>query len=770
MTQLTEAQQKAWEGFVGGDWQNEVNVRDFIQKNYTPYEGDESFLADATPATTALWDKVMEGIKIENKTHEPLDFDTDNPSTITSHKPGYINKELEKIVGLQTDAPLKRAIMPFGGIKMVKGSCEVYGRQLDPEVEHIFTEYRKTHNQGVFDVYTPDILRCRKSGVLTGLPDAYGRGRIIGDYRRLAVYGIDYLMADKKKQFNSLQAKLERGEDIQATIQLREEIAEQHRALGKIKEMAASYGYDVSNPATNAHEAVQWTYFAYLAAVKSQNGAAMSFGRISSFLDIYIERDLKNGKITEQEAQELIDHLVMKLRMVRFLRTPEYDQLFSGDPMWATETLGGMGLDGRTLVTKNSFRILHTLYTMGPSPEPNLTILWSEKLPEAFKRFCAKVSIDTSSVQYENDDLMRPDFNSDDYAIACCVSPMVVGKQMQFFGARANLAKTLLYAINGGIDEKNGMQVGPKTEPIKDEVLDFDTVMTRMDSFMDWLATQYVTALNIIHFMHDKYAYEAALMAFHDRDVYRTMACGIAGLSVAADSLAAIKYAKVKPIRGDIKDKNGNVVASNVATDFEIEGEYPQFGNNDSRVDDIACDLVERFMKKIQTHKTYRNATPTQSVLTITSNVVYGKKTGNTPDGRRAGAPFGPGANPMHGRDQKGAVASLTSVAKLPFAYAKDGISYTFSIVPNALGKEYEAQKRNLAGLMDGYFHHEAEVEGGQHLNVNVMNREMLLDAMENPEKYPQLTIRVSGYAVRFNSLTKEQQQDVITRTFTQTM
>ena len=770
MTQLTEAQQKAWEGFVGGDWQNEVNVRDFIQKNYTPYEGDESFLADATPATTALWDKVMEGIKIENKTHEPLDFDTDNPSTITSHKPGYINKDLEKIVGLQTDAPLKRAIMPFGGIKMVKGSCEVYGRQLDPEVEHIFTEYRKTHNQGVFDVYTPDILRCRKSGVLTGLPDAYGRGRIIGDYRRLAVYGIDYLMADKKKQFDSLQARLEGGEDIQATIQLREEIAEQHRALGKMKEMAASYGYDISNPATNAQEAVQWTYFAYLAAVKSQNGAAMSFGRISSFLDIYIERDLKNGKITEQEAQELIDHLVMKLRMVRFLRTPEYDQLFSGDPMWATETLGGMGLDGRTLVTKNSFRILHTLYTMGPSPEPNLTILWSEKLPDAFKRYCAKVSIDTSSVQYENDDLMRPDFNSDDYAIACCVSPMVVGKQMQFFGARANLAKTLLYAINGGIDEKNGMQVGPKTEPIKDEVLDFDTVMTRMDSFMDWLATQYVTALNIIHFMHDKYAYEAALMAFHDRDVYRTMACGIAGLSVAADSLAAIKYAKVKPIRGDIKDKEGKVVASNVAIDFEIEGEYPQFGNNDPRVDDIACDLVERFMKKIQTHKTYRNATPTQSVLTITSNVVYGKKTGNTPDGRRAGAPFGPGANPMHGRDQKGAVASLTSVAKLPFAYAKDGISYTFSIVPNALGKEYEAQKRNLAGLMDGYFHHEAEVEGGQHLNVNVMNREMLLDAMENPEKYPQLTIRVSGYAVRFNSLTKEQQQDVITRTFTQSM
>ncbi|WP_386689462.1 MULTISPECIES: formate C-acetyltransferase [unclassified Lonepinella] len=770
MTQLTENQQKAWQGFVAGDWQTEVNVRDFIQKNYTPYEGDESFLAEVTPATATLWADVMEKIKVENATHEPYDIDCDTPSTITSHKPGYIDQKLEKIVGLQTDAPLKRAIIPYGGIKMVKGSCQVYRRELNPEVEHIFTEYRKTHNQGVFDVYTPDILRCRKSGVITGLPDAYGRGRIIGDYRRVALYGIDFLMKDKFKQFNSLQPRLEAGEDIQATIQLREEIAEQHRALGKIKEMAASYGFDISNPATNAQEAVQWTYFAYLAAVKSQNGAAMSFGRVSSFLDIYIERDLQAGKITEQEAQELIDHLVMKLRMVRFLRTPEYDQLFSGDPMWATETLAGMGLDGRTLVTKNSFRILHTLYTMGPSPEPNLTILWSEQLPEGFKRYCAKVSIDTSSVQYENDDLMRPDFNNDDYAIACCVSPMVVGKQMQFFGARANLAKTMLYAINGGIDEKSGMQVGPKTTPITSEYLEFNEVMDRMDHFMDWLATQYVTALNIIHFMHDKYAYEASLMALHDRDVYRTMACGIAGLSVAADSLSAIKYAKVKPIRGDIKDKDGNVVASNVAIDFEIEGEYPQFGNNDSRVDDLAVDLVERFMKKIQTHKTYRNAVPTQSVLTITSNVVYGKKTGNTPDGRRSGAPFGPGANPMHGRDQKGAVASLTSVAKLPFAYAKDGISYTFSIVPNALGKDYEAQKRNLAGLMDGYFHHEATVEGGQHLNVNVLNRETLLDAVEHPEKYPQLTIRVSGYAVRFNSLTREQQQDVITRTFTEAM
>ncbi|TNG99767.1 formate C-acetyltransferase, partial [Testudinibacter sp. TR-2022] len=710
MTQLTELQQQAWADFKDGNWQQTVDVRDFIQLNYTPYEGDEAFLAGATPATDTLWEKVMDGIKVENKTHEPYDFDTSIISTITSHDAGYIQQDLEKIVGLQTDAPLKRAIIPFGGIKMVEGSCQVYGRQLDPQVKKIFTEYRKTHNQGVFDVYTPDILRCRKSGVLTGLPDAYGRGRIIGDYRRVALYGIDFLMADKFKQFGSLQARLERGEDLEMTIQLREEIAEQHRALGQIKQMAASYGYDISGPATNAREAVQWTYFGYLAAVKSQNGAAMSFGRVSSFLDIYIERDLKAGKITEEEAQELIDHLVMKLRMVRFLRTPEYDQLFSGDPIWATESLAGMGLDGRTLVTKNSFRFLNTLYTMGPSPEPNMTILWSEKLPDGFKRYCAKVSIDTSSVQYENDDLMRPDFNSDDYAIACCVSPMIVGKQMQFFGARANLAKTMLYAINGGIDEKLKMQVGPKTDKVTSEYLDYDDVMTRLDSFMDWLATQYVTSLNIIHYMHDKYSYEASLMALHDRDVYRTMACGIAGLSVAADSLSAIKYAKVKPIR----DEDG------IAVDFEIEGEYPQFGNNDSRVDDIACDLVERFMKKIQKLRTYRNAVPTQSVLTITSNVVYGKKTGNTPDGRRAGAPFGPGANPMHGRDQKGAVASLTSVAKLPFAYAKDGISYTFSIVPNALGKDYEAQKRNLAGLMDGYFHHEATIEGGQHLNVNV--------------------------------------------------
>ncbi|MGS4403277.1 formate C-acetyltransferase [Serratia marcescens] len=760
MTELNEKLANAWEGFSKGDWQNEVNVRDFIQKNYTPYEGDESFLAGATQATTTLWDKVMEGIKLENRTHAPVDFNTNVASTIISHDAGYIAKELETIVGLQTDAPLKRALIPFGGIKMVEGSCKVYGRELDPQLKKVFTEYRKTHNQGVFDVYTKDILNCRKSGVLTGLPDAYGRGRIIGDYRRVALYGIDFLMADKLNQFKSLQEKLENGEDLEMTIQLREEIAEQHRALAQIKEMAAKYGYDISGPATSAQEAVQWTYFGYLAAVKSQNGAAMSFGRVSTFLDVFIERDIKAGKLTEEQAQELIDHLVMKLRMVRFLRTPEYDELFSGDPIWATESLAGMGVDGRTLVTKNSFRFLNTLYTMGPSPEPNMTILWSEKLPLNFKKFAAKVSIDTSSVQYENDDLMRPDFNNDDYAIACCVSPMIVGKQMQFFGARANLAKTMLYAINGGVDEKLKMQVGPKEAPMMDEVLDYDKVMARMDHFMDWLAKQYVTALNIIHYMHDKYSYEAALMALHDRDVYRTMACGIAGLSVAADSLSAIKYAKVTTIR----DEDG------LAIDFKVEGEYPQFGNNDARVDDIACDLVERFMKKIQKLRTYRNAVPTQSVLTITSNVVYGKKTGNTPDGRRAGAPFGPGANPMHGRDQKGAVASLTSVAKLPFAYAKDGISYTFSIVPNALGKDDDVRKANLAGLMDGYFHHEASIEGGQHLNVNVMNREMLLDAMENPEKYPQLTIRVSGYAVRFNSLTKEQQQDVITRTFTQTM
>ncbi|ENR2933327.1 2-ketobutyrate formate-lyase/pyruvate formate-lyase [Escherichia coli] len=750
----------AWLGFKGTDWKNEINVRDFIQHNYTPYEGDESFLAEATPATTELWEKVMEGIRIENATHAPLDFDTNIATTITAHDAGYIDQPLEKIVGLQTDAPLKRALHPFGGINMIRSSFHAYGREMDREFEYIFTDLRKTHNQGVFDVYSPDMLRCRKSGVLTGLPDGYGRGRIIGDYRRVALYGISYLVRERELQFADLQSRLEKGEDLEATIRLREELAEHRRALLQIQEMAAKYGFDISRPAQNAQEAVQWLYFAYLAAVKSQNGGAMSLGRTASFLDIYIERDFKAGVLNEQQAQELIDHFIMKIRMVRFLRTPEFDSLFSGDPIWATEVIGGMGLDGRTLVTKNSFRYLHTLHTMGPAPEPNLTILWSEALPIAFKKYAAQVSIVTSSLQYENDDLMCTDFNSDDYAIACCVSPMVIGKQMQFFGARANLAKTLLYAINGGMDEKLKIQVGPKTAPLMDDVLDYDKVMDSLDHFMDWLAVQYISALNIIHYMHDKYSYEASLMALHDRDVYRTMACGIAGLSVATDSLSAIKYARVKPIR----DENG------LAVDFEIDGEYPQYGNNDERVDSIACDLVERFMKKIKALPTYRNAVPTQSILTITSNVVYGQKTGNTPDGRRAGTPFAPGANPMHGRDRKGAVASLTSVAKLPFTYAKDGISYTFSIVPTALGKEDPIRKTNLVGLLDGYFHHEADVEGGQHLNVNVMNREMLLDAIEHPEKYPNLTIRVSGYAVRFNALTREQQQDVISRTFTQAL
>ena len=751
---------EAWNGFKGTDWKEEINVRDFIQHNYTPYEGDESFLAEATPATTALWDKVMAGIRIENSTHAPVDFDTNIATTITAHDAGYIEQELEKIVGLQTDKPLKRALHPFGGINMIKSSFDAYGREMDADFEYQFTELRKTHNQGVFDAYSPDMLRCRKSGVLTGLPDGYGRGRIIGDYRRVALYGIRYLVRERELQFADLQSNLEWGQNLEATIRLREELSEHRRALLQMQEMAAKYGCDISRPARNAQEAVQWVYFAYLAAVKSQNGGAMSLGRTASFLDIYIERDFKAGILNEQQAQELIDHFIMKIRMVRFLRTPEFDTLFSGDPIWATEVIGGMGLDGRTLVTKNSFRYLHTLHTMGPAPEPNLTVLWSEALPIAFKKYAAQVSIITSSLQYENDDLMRADFDSDDYAIACCVSPMVIGKQMQFFGARANLAKTLLYAINGGVDEKLKIQVGPKTAPLMDDVLDYDTVMESLDHFMDWLAVQYISALNIIHYMHDKYSYEASLMALHDRDVYRTMACGMAGLSVAADSLSAIKYARVKPIR----DENG------LAVDFEIEGDYPQYGNNDERVDSIACDLVERFMKKIKVLPTYRNAVPTQSILTITSNVVYGQKTGNTPDGRRAGTPFAPGANPMHGRDRKGAVASLTSVAKLPFTYAKDGISYTFSIVPAALGKEDGVRKTNLVGLLDGYFHHEAHVEGGQHLNVNVMNREMLMDAIEHPENYPNLTIRVSGYAVRFNALTREQQQDVISRTFTQAL
>ncbi|WP_261817065.1 formate C-acetyltransferase [Vibrio gallicus] len=752
----------AWKGFQGGEWQTSVNTRDFIQKNYTPYEGDESFLSEASESTQQLWEQVLEGIKQESRTHAPVDFDTDVASTITSHDAGYIEKRLEKIVGLQTDKPLKRAIIANGGIRMVKTSCEVYGRELDPQLENTFTEHRKTHNQATFDLYTNEIKACRRSGIITGLPDAYGRGRIIGDYRRIALYGLDFLKADKQQQLHSTQAMLENGQQLDKTLRLREEITDQIRALEDIRQMGLKYGIDMSSPAVTAQQAIQFTYFGYLAAVKSQNGAAMSLGRTSTFLDVYIERDIERGIIDEKQAQEFIDHFIMKLRMVRFLRTPEYDSLFSGDPIWATEAMAGMGVDGRTLVSKTTFRYLHTLHTMGPAPEPNMTILWSEQLPQAFKHYAAKVSIETSSVQYENDDLMRPDFDNDDYAIACCVSPQIVGQHMQFFGARANLAKALLYTINGGVDEKTNAQVGPQFARIADDVLDYDRLMPHFDEMLDWLATQYVTALNIIHYSHDRYSYEASLMALMDRDVHRTMACGIAGLSVVADSLAAIKYAKVKPIRNQ----------DGIAVDFDIEGDYPKFGNNDPRVDDIACDLVERFMNKIKKNHTYRDAVPTQSILTITSNVVYGKKTGNTPDGRRAGMPFGPGANPMHGRDENGAVASLSSVAKLPFASAKDGISYTFSIVPNALGKSDTDQKANLAALMDGYFHHESEsdevkVEGGQHLNVNVLNREMLLDAVENPEKYPQLTIRVSGYAVRFNSLTREQQQDVISRTFT---
>ena len=749
----------AWRGFKGNKWKSEVNLRDFIQNNYTPYDGDESFLAGPTDATNKLWDKLQALQKAERDNGGVLKEDADVVSSITAYGPGYIDpetKDLEQIVGLQTDEPLKRAFMPYGGIKMAEEALEMYGYKPNENFHKIFTDYHKTHNQAVFDAYTPEMMAARHTHIVTGLPDTYGRGRIVGDYRRVALYGIDQLIAWKQED----KANCGDGNMYDDIIRQREELTEQIRRLQEMKVMAQSYGYDISKPASNAKEAVQWLYFGYLAAIKTQNGAAMSVGRVSTFLDIYIERDIKAGKLTEAQAQELIDHFTMKLRMVKFARIKSYNELFSGDPVWATLEVGGIGMDGRSMVTKNDYRFLHTLEDMGPAPEPNLTVLWSTRLPEAFKRYCAKLSIEYSSMQYENDDLMRPDFNNDDYAIACCVSPMIVGKQMQFFGARANLAKTMLYAINGGVDEKLKMQVGPKSEPIKGDLLNYDEVMERMDHFMDWLAKQYITALNIIHYMHDKYSYEASLMALHDRDVIRTMACGIAGLSVAADSLSAIKYAKVKPIR----DEDG------LAIDFEIEGEYPQFGNNDPRVDDLAVDLVERFMKKIQKLHTYRDAIPTQSVLTITSNVVYGKKTGNTPDGRRAGAPFGPGANPMHGRDQKGAVASLTSVAKLPFAYAKDGISYTFSIVPNALGKDDEVRKTNLAGLMDGYFHHEASIEGGQHLNVNVMNREMLLDAMENPEKYPQLTIRVSGYAVRFNSLTKEQQQDVITRTFTQSM
>jgi len=738
-----------WRGFQEGKWQKTIDVQDFIQKNYTLYEGDDSFLEGPTEKTIKLWNKVLELMKEELK-KGVLDIDTKTVSSITSHDAGYIDKDLEEIVGLQTDKPLKRAIMPYGGIRMVKKACEAYGYKVDPKVEEIFTKYRKTHNDGVFDAYTPEIRAARHAGIITGLPDAYGRGRIIGDYRRVALYGIDRLIEEKEKE----KLELDYDEFDEATIRLREELTEQIKALNEMKEMALKYGYDISRPAKNAKEAVQWTYFAFLAAIKEQNGAAMSLGRVSTFLDIYIERDLKEGTLTEKQAQELMDHFVMKLRMVRFLRTPDYNELFSGDPVWVTESIGGVGVDGRPLVTKNSFRILNTLYNLGPAPEPNLTVLWSKNLPENFKRFCAKVSIDTSSIQYENDDLMRPIYN-DDYSIACCVSAMKTGEQMQFFGARANLAKALLYAINGGVDERYKTQVAPKFNPIMSEYLDYNEVMEAYDNMLEWLAKVYVKAMNIIHYMHDKYAYERSLMALHDRDIVRTMAFGIAGLSVAADSLSAIKYAKVKVIR----DEN------DIAVDYEVEGDFPKFGNDDDRVDSIAVDIVERFMNKLKKHKTYRNSIPTLSVLTITSNVVYGKKTGATPDGRKAGEPFAPGANPMHGRDTKGAIASMNSVSKIPYDSSLDGISYTFTIVPNALGKNDEDKINNLVGLLDGY-----AFNAGHHININVLNRDMLLDAMEHPEKYPQLTIRVSGYAVNFNKLTREQQLEVISRTFHESM
>ena len=735
-----------WEGFEKGDWQNEINVRDFIQRNYTPYEGDSTFLAGPTEKTKKLWDEVLELYKKEKASKGGvLDIDTKTISSVNAYEPGYIDKDLEEIVGLQTDAPLKRAIMPYGGIRIVEKACEAYDKKVDDEVEEIFHKYRKTHNDGVFSVYTPDIRAARSAHLLTGLPDGYGRGRIIGDYRRVALYGVDVLIEEKKKDLDILNVDCLTEE----VIREREEISEQIKALNDLKAMASKYGFDISRPANNSKEAVQWLYFGYLGAVKSQDGAAMSLGRTSTFLDIYFERDLENGTITEEEVQEIMDHFVMKLRLVRFLRTPEYNELFSGDPVWVTESIGGMGIDGRTLVTKNSFRILHTLENLGPAPEPNLTVLWSVNLPDGFKRYTTDLSIKTSSIQYESDDLMRITLG-DDYGIACCVSPMKIGKQMQFFGARANLAKTLLYAINGGRDEMSGKQVTPKFAPITSEYLDYDEVMEKFNQMMDYVAKIYIKALNAIHYMHDKYCYEAIEMALHDKDIIRTMACGIAGLSVVADSLSAIKYAKVKVIR----DETG------LAVDYEIEGDYPKFGNDDERVDSIAVDIVKTFMNKLKRYPTYRNSKHTLSILTITSNVVYGKATGNTPDGRRMGAPFGPGANPLHGRDTNGALAVMNSIAKLPFDFAEDGISYTFSITPKTLGKDEDTRITNLVNMLDGYFK-----QTGHHINVNVFDRSLLIDAMEHPENYPQLTIRVSGYAVNFTKLTREQQLDVINRT-----
>ena len=734
-----------WKNFVPGNWQNEINVRDFIQKNYTPYLGDSSFLEGPTKRTEDIWQKVLELYKKETANGGVLAVSADIASTITSHPAGYIDKDNELIVGLQTDAPLKRAIMPKGGFRIVEKSCKAAGVEIDPNIKEIYTKHRTTHNDGVFAAYTPDIRKARSNHLLTGLPDGYGRGRIIGDYRRVALYGVDFLIEEKKRE-KHLTTSSDIAEDI---ILQREELSMQIQALMELKELGNLYGFDISKPANSAKEAIQWTYFGYLSAIKEQNGAAMSLGRTSTFLDIYIERDLKEGKITEKEAQELMDDFIIKLRLVRFLRTPEYDELFSGDPVWVTESIGGMGLDGRTLVTKNSFRVLHTLENMGSAPEPNLTVLWSTRLPQGFKNYASSLSIKTSSIQYENDDLMRT-YWGDDYGIACCVSAMRIGKQMQFFGARTNLAKALLYAINGGVDEITFDQVIPKFEKISSEYLDYDEVMEKYDQVLDYVAKIYINALNIIHYMHDKYCYEAIEMALHDKEIFRTMATGIAGLSVVADSLSAIKYAKVKPIRNE----------NDIAINFEIEGDYPKFGNDDERVDQIAVDIIKTFMNKLKKHKTYRNSYHTMSILTITSNVVYGKNTGATPDGREAGLPFAPGANPMHGRDTNGALAALNSVAKLPYAYAEDGISYTFAIEPNTLGSNNEAKEKNLVSLLDGYFS-----KGAQHLNVNVFNRELLIDAMEHPELYPQLTIRVSGYAVNFNKLTREQQLDVINRT-----
>ena len=738
-----------WTGFAGGAWKNEINVRDFIQQNYKEYKGDDSFLAGATPRTESLMKKLEGLFALERQFGGVLDVDTATVSSLTSYSPGYLDKENEIIVGLQTNRPLKRGVNPFGGMRMVRQACEAYGYKLSPQIEEEF-RYRTTHNDGVFRAYTDEMRAARKCHVITGLPDAYGRGRIIGDYRRVALYGVDKLIAEKKKD----KAELADGTFATETIRLDEELFRQIAFLGYLKEMAAMYGFDISEPARNAREAVQWTYFAYLAAIKEQNGAAMSLGRVSTFFDIYIERDIANGTLTEQGAQEILDDFVMKLRMARHLRTPEYNELFGGDPMWITEAVGGMGEDGRTLVTKSSFRILNTLYTLGSSPEPNLTVLWSTSLPEGFKRFCARVSKDTDSIQYENDDVMRPIYG-DDYAIACCVSAMKVGKQMQFFGARCNLAKLLLIAINGGYDTTSGMHIGPQMPVMDADKLDFDEVMARYDVYISWLSKLYVNTMNIIHYMHDKYAYEKIQMALHDTEVERFMAFGIAGLSVVADSLSAIKYASVKPV----KDANGFIV------DFDTVGNFPKYGNDDDRVDLIAKDMTHKFITELRKTPTYRKAIHTLSVLTITSNVMYGKNTGATPDGRHASAPFAPGANPMHNREENGALASLNSVAKLSYDDCRDGISNTFSITPEALGRDDEERIGNLVCILDGYFAKKAH-----HINVNVLNRETLMKAYENPEAYPNLTIRVSGYAVNFNKLSREQQREVISRTFHETV